>query len=357
LRTSAGGFFFLVNNEKEAIFMHMADALVSPAVGGAMIAVSGACLAASIWRAQKNDRLGDQKIPVMGVMSAFVFAAQMINFTIPGTGSSGHIGGGILLAALLGGGPALISIAAVLIIQCLLFADGGLLALGCNVFNMGVLPCLVAYPLVFKPILRRGLTKKRIALASIPAVVVGLQLGAFSVVIETLASGITKLPFGAFLFLMQPIHLVIGLVEGLITSAVLIYVHAARPALLDVARAEAGARPKTFYKKVLAVLGVLTILVGGGLSLFASSYPDGLEWSVGKTLAAGESVEEGAAGGAHDAAARVQDATAVMPDYAFKDSDSPAGTSFAGVAGSLVTLVLAVGAGAVIARVRRKSAK
>lgn len=337
--------------------MHMADALVSPAVGGTMIAVSGIALAASIVRERKAYRLDEGKVPVMGVMSAFVFAAQMINFTIPGTGSSGHIGGGILLAALLGGGPALVSLTAVLIIQCLLFADGGLLALGCNVFNIGVIPCLVAYPLVFKPILKGGQTKGRIALASVLSVVLGLQLGAFSVVLETLASGITKLPFGTFLLLMQPIHLAIGLVEGLITSAVLIYVHAARPELLDAAQVPSGARVKVSYKKVLAVLGILTLLVGGGLSLFASAYPDGLEWSVGKVLAAGESIEADAAGGAYETAARVQDATAVMPDYAFKDSDSPAGTSVAGVVGSLVTLGLAVGAGAVIARVRRKTAK
>ncbi len=342
---------------KEAIDMHMADALVSPAVGGVMIAASGLSLAASIWKERKTYKLDDRKIPVMGVMSAFVFAAQMINFTIPATGSSGHIGGGILLAALLGGGPALVCITAVLIIQCLLFADGGLLALGCNVFNMGVIPCLVAYPLLFQPVLKGGQTKGRIALASVLTVAVGLQLGAFAVVLQTLASGITKLPFGTFLLLMQPIHLAIGLVEGLITAAVLIYVHAARPELLDAGRAEAGTKPEASYKKVLAVLGVLTILVGGGLSLFASSYPDGLEWSIGKTLSEGESIEEDATGSAYEAAARVQEATAVMPDYAFKDSDSAAGTSVAGIVGSLVTLGLAVGAGAVIARVRRKTSR
>ncbi len=335
--------------------MHMADALVSPAVGGVMIAVSGAALAASIWKQRKTYKLDDRKIPVMGVMSAFVFAAQMINFTIPGTGSSGHIGGGILLAALLGGGPALVSISAVLLIQCLLFADGGLLAIGCNIFNMGVVPCLIAYPLLFKPILRRGQTKGRIALASILTVAVGLQLGAFAVVLETLASGITKLPFGTFLILMQPIHLAIGLVEGLVTAAVLVYVHAARPELLDAARIEGDAVQKLSYKKVLAVLGVLTILVGGGLSLFASSHPDGLEWSIGKTLAAGASIEEDATGKIYQAASDIQETTAVMPDYGFKDSESATGTSVAGIVGSLATLGLAIGVGAVIAHTRRKA--
>ena len=121
--------------------MHMADALLSPAVGGAMTVVSAAAIGYAVKKISR-DGLDEKKIPLMGVMGAFVFAGQMINFTIPGTGSSGHIGGGVLLAALLGPYPALIALASVLLIQCLLFADGGLLAYGCNVFNMGVCACL-----------------------------------------------------------------------------------------------------------------------------------------------------------------------------------------------------------------------
>ena len=212
--------------------MHMADALLSPAVGGAMYLASGAAVAYSTVKVKQNE-LGEKKLPLMAVAGAFVFAGQMINFTIPGTGSSGHIGGGILLAALLGGYPALLTIAAVLIIQSLFFADGGLLALGCNIFNMGVIPCLLVYPLIYKPIVRKGLSAGRIALASILSVVVGLQLGAFGVVLQTLASGVTALPFTTFTMLMQPIHLAIGIVEGLVTAAVLSFVYKARPEILE----------------------------------------------------------------------------------------------------------------------------
>ena len=133
--------------------MHMADALLSPAVGTTMCAVSAAAIAYSAAKIRK-DELCEKKVPITGVMGAFVFAAQMINFTIPMTGSSGHIGGGILLAAMLGSFPALLAISTVLIIQCLFFADGGLLALGCNIFNMGVIPCLVVYPLIYRPLVR-----------------------------------------------------------------------------------------------------------------------------------------------------------------------------------------------------------
>jgi cobalt/nickel transport system permease protein len=177
--------------------MHMSDALISTAVGSTMAAVSTGAVGYSIKKIKAAD-LSDGRIPMMGVMGAFVFAAQMINFTIPGTGSSGHIGGGILLAALLGPYPAFLTITSVLIIQALFFADGGLLALGCNIFNMGFLTCFIAYPLIYKLILRKSITPKKISLAAILAVVVGLQLGAFAVVTETTVSGITELPFMVF---------------------------------------------------------------------------------------------------------------------------------------------------------------
>ena len=211
--------------------MHMSDALLSPAVGGAMYAVSAVSIAYAVQKVKKDD-LGEKNLPMMAVAGAFTFAAQMINFTIPGTGSSGHIGGGILLAGLLGGTPAVVTLTAVLLIQCLFFADGGLLALGANIFNMGVIPCLFVCPLIFRPILRKGVTHKRIMIASVVSCVVGLQLGAFCVVLQTLTSGVTELPFHTFVLLMQPIHLAIGFVEGIITAGILNFVYQMRPEIL-----------------------------------------------------------------------------------------------------------------------------
>ena len=124
----------------------MSDALVSPPVFAAAGVVSLALLGVAIRKISRADRSPDgpaerreRLLPLMGVMGAFVFAAQMINFSIPGTGSSGHLVGGILLAALLGPWAALLTLASVLILQCLLFADGGFMALGCNILNMAVL--------------------------------------------------------------------------------------------------------------------------------------------------------------------------------------------------------------------------
>ena len=119
----------------------MADALVSAPVGIFMLLV-GICLL--IFSAKKSaENFDSLNIPLMGVLGAFIFAGQMINFAIPLTGSSGHISGGILLAAMLGAYPAFIVLSCVLIIQSLFFADGGILALGCNIFNLVFFTCFI----------------------------------------------------------------------------------------------------------------------------------------------------------------------------------------------------------------------
>ncbi|MDO4632505.1 MAG: energy-coupling factor ABC transporter permease [Eubacteriales bacterium] len=315
--------------------MHMADALVAPAVAGTMYVCSAAAAGYSVKKVrEENDA---KKIPIMGVMGAFVFATQMINFTIPGTGSSGHLCGGMLLSALLGPYAGFLTMIGVLLIQCLLFADGGLLAFGCNVWNMAFYGCFIGALLIWKPMMKKGASRAKIILASILGCVLTLQMGAFSVTLETLASGITELPFGVFVSTMQPIHLAIGLVEGLITAAVLVFVYEARPELLFAAEGESSGAGRFSFKKTIAVLAVAAVLIGGGLSLFASSNPDGLEWSMERVAG---STELEAEGGIYEAAASAQEATSLLPDYAFKNSDSALGTTFSGIVGGLVVVLL-----------------
>lgn len=320
--------------------MHMADALAAPAVAATMYVCSGVAGAYSVKKIRMED--DDRKIPVMGVMGAFVFAAQMINFTIPGTGSSGHLCGGILLSAVLGPYAGFLTMIGVLLIQCLLFADGGLLALGCNVWNMAFYGCFPGSLLIWKPVMKHGVSKGKIILSSILGCVLTLQLGAFSVTLETLASGITALPFMAFAAVMQPVHLAIGFVEGLITAAVLCFVYEARPELLwgvgDVSSDEKKSR--LTLPRTIGILAVLTVVTGGVLSLFASAFPDGLEWSLARMTG---SAELEAAGAVYDAAAGIQETTALLPDYAFKDSESMAGTSFSGIVGALAVLAVCMG--------------
>lgn len=312
--------------------MHMADALVAPVVAATMYLASGTAGGYSIRRVRMEEDA--KKVPLMGVMGAFVFAAQMINFTIPGTGSSGHLCGGMLLSALLGPCAGFLTMIGVLLIQCLLFADGGLLALGCNVWNMAFYGCFIGALLIWRPIMKKGATKGKIVFASVLGSVLTLQLGAFSVTLETLASGITELPFGVFAATMQPIHLAIGTVEGLITAAVLVFVHEARPELLW-GVGETDWEGKLTFRSTLTVLAVGAAVIGGVLSLFASAFPDGLEWSMEKVAG---TAELKSAGGVYDLAAAVQERTALLPDYAFKGSESAAGTSFSGIVGALVVI-------------------
>jgi len=325
--------------------MHMADALLSPVVSGSMLIATAATATYSYKKIAKN--IEDTKIPLMGVMGAFVFAAQMINFTIPGTGSSGHIGGGMLLAILLGPYAGFLTMGAVLLIQALFFGDGGLMAYGANVMNLGFFTCFIAYPLIYKPLMEKTFLKanaskwKRHAI-TIGAVAVGLQMGAFSVVLETVLSGKTELPFGGFVLLMQPIHLAIGLVEGFITAAVVAFVQREKPELLTASPAPA--------KGILIAMLVVTLVVGGGLSLYASSHPDGLEWSIEKMTGSGELESEG---GVFAFFASVQEKTAFMPDYDFKSGEGfVSGTTVAGIVGAGLTLLFTVGLAIFIKKTR-----
>jgi len=341
--------------------MHMADALLSPAVGGTMWAVSAGTIAYCSKKVRQE--LDDRRVPLMGVLGAFLFAAQMINFTIPATGSSGHLGGGLLLTILLGPTAAFLTIASVLVVQALFFADGGLLALGCTVFNMGFIPAFIVYPFVYRKILGKHPDQRRLAGAIMVSALVGLQLGSFGVVLETYCSGISALPFTTFLLLMQPIHLGIGVIEGLVTVAVVTFVYQARPEILSTAR---EARPIGEHPVRALVVAFLAaaILTGGIVSWFASKNPDGLEWAIARVT--GKEGLKGPEQGLHGALASVQETTAFMPGYIFKkaagaktegpkpegeqnrEEGNRLGTSTAGIIGTLMTLVLAFGSGFVL---------
>ena len=338
--------------------MHMADALLSPAVAATMYVASGTAAGISIKRLSGDENT--QKIPTMAVASALVFAGQMINYTIPGTGSSGHMCGGMLLSALLGPEAGFLSMIVVLTIQCLFFADGGLL--GANIWNMAFYGCFVGYYLIWRPIMKSRLfenlgphaaQRARIVAASIIGCVITLQMGAFSVVLETTLSGITELPFGAFCMLMQPIHLAIGIVEGLITAAVLTYVYETRPELIceaDLSEDAAAGRSSKSLGTVIITLAVAALIVGGVFSHFASSNPDGLEWALFGNEEAGYSsnmgLDEdnfGVSSPVSQTASDIQEKTSFLPDYGFAGSENPMGTTVSGIVGSAIVAAAALG--------------
>ncbi len=297
--------------------MHMADALISPAVavgGGVVAAAMIAVAAKKISHIRREDI-----VPLMGVMGAFVFAAQMINFTIPGTGSSGHIIGGVLLSAVLGPWAAFITLCSVIVIQCLVFADGGLLALGCNIVNMAITSCLIAYPLIYRPIAGNSESVWRISVASVAASVVALEIGAAGVTVETELSGITALPLSTFLTFMLSIHLAIGAIEGVATGAVLSFIARYRPETLYAASCQSpksGSAGKS--RKVILIFLIGALVLASAFTWIASANPDGLEWSVEK------------ASGLTDLPSVVAP-TAVMPDYDSK---------LAGIIGAVIVMFI-----------------
>jgi cobalt/nickel transport system permease protein len=195
------------------------------------------------------------------------------------------------------------------------------LALGCNIINMGFIPIFIAYPLIYRKIVGDGASpsRGRIIVGSLLASVIGLQLGAFAVVLETTVSGISALPFTTFLLMMLPIHLAIGAVEGVVTAVVVLFVLQAQPELL--ARSATG-KPLggLRLKPVLIGLGVVAVVAAVSLSWFASSYSDGLEWSIAKVTGTEEELESG--GSAQAAAAGLQERTAILPDYGFKQGEA-----------------------------------
>ena len=294
--------------------MHMSDALLSPAVGGMMWAGSVAAIGYSSKKLREN--MDNKTIPLMGVMGAFIFAAQMVNFTIPGTGSSGHLGGGMILAILLGPCAAFLVMASILTVQALFFADGGLLALGCNIWNLGIYPCFLAYPLIYRPIAKSGANTRRTSIAAVAGVIAALQLGAFSVVLETFLSGKSELPFSTFLLFMLPIHLAIGLVEGIVTAGILRYVKKVRPEILNAGSSSHPLQAGASIKNVILVFAILAVITGGALSWFASTHPDGLEWSVRKITGKDELPQT--AGGPAPTLKKILEKTAILPDYNFK---------------------------------------
>ena len=266
--------------------MHLGNSIICPVTGIPMIVAAGAT---AVWafKKAKKDFTKDSILPAVALTS-FVFALQMINFSIPGTGSSGHIVGAILLAALLGPYTGFLAICGILLVQALFFADGGLMALGCNIFNMGILACFAAYPLIYKPLA----DKNKPALGAILASVAALQLGAIAVVAESAISGSTTSNIAMFAGLMQSIHLPIGIVEGLFTAAIIVI-------------AQKSALSKMFS---YCISGAALVLAGV-ISQFASSKPDGLEWSL---INMSESFVEQTQGYLYNLSELVQAKTAIL---------------------------------------------
>jgi cobalt/nickel transport system permease protein len=197
--------------------VHIPDGLLSAPVWIASGALSAAAVAVSSARLRKT--MEEKQVPLMGVAAAFIFAAQMVNFPVA-SGPSGHLGGGVLAALLLGPWAGTLVMTAVLVLQALLFQDGGITALGANVLNMGVLGCMLGF--VVYRLLRRMLPGTRGALlAAFLTAWLAVVLSASLAAVQIALSG--TIPLRLVLPAMAGIHALIGIGEGLITAAALAF--------------------------------------------------------------------------------------------------------------------------------------
>jgi len=323
----------------------MANELLNPPVAGGFGVLAAGWMAVASWRVRA--RLSDDRVVLMGVLGAFVFAAQMINFPIlPGT--SGHLGGGVLLAILLGPDAGTLVMAAILIVQCLIFQDGGLLALGTNIFNLGIVPCYLGGGL-FALLAGQTPGPRRLYAAVFTATLVGMVTGAAMVPVQVWLSGRLTVPFREFAAVMVGLHLLVGLGEAIITFLVIGYVARVRPQLLGPAGTRLTASGAGMSRvRVAGSLAVVAVLLAGVLSWWASTSPDALE-----------SITEADTGTARvqpsddetvRRATEWQQRTAPLPDYHVPGWPETLGTSAAGLAGTAITLLAAWAVGRLLHR-------
>lgn len=219
---------------------------------------------------QTRQQLGERQVPIMGVLAAFIFAAQAINFPVA-AGTSGHLLGGALAAITLGPWAATLIMTAVIGVQAFIFQDGGLLALGWNIVNMGVLTAFTGY-LVYRSLDRvAGLRPGVRVAAAFAAAWLSVEVGAIATAIELAVSGTSPLAIG--LPAMAGVHALIGLGEGLITSGAVTLLQASRPEVLD-----SGERAPGRTSSAFVLVGLLLALTTAAFSPLASPQPDGLEF-------------------------------------------------------------------------------
>ncbi len=243
--------------------MHIPDNFLSIAVSLICWALTAVTLGIAISRTNKS--LGEKQVPLMGVMAAFIFAAQMINFPVLG-GTSGHLLGGVLAAITLGPWAGMLVMTAVIAVQGLLFQDGGLIVMGANILNMGILTCAVGYGL-YRSVLGSNRTVK-LAVIGVAAWL-SVMAGALSTALQIWLSGNAEVQIivPAMLF----VHAFIGLGEALITVAAIVFIMRTRPDLLGEGSESAQGGRGWILTGVLITLTVVL------LSPFASASPDGLE--------------------------------------------------------------------------------
>lgn len=339
--------------------MHVPDGFINAPVSAVAGVVAAGAVAVSLKGARRE--LDEKTAPLAGLVAAFIFAVQMLNFPVA-AGTSGHLLGGALAAILVGPYTGILCISVVLLMQGILFADGGLTALGVNILDMGIVTTVVAYALF------RGLvgllprTRRSTTGAAFVAALVSVPAAACAFTLMYWIGGTTDIPIGKVFTAMVGVHVLIGIGEAVITALTVGAVIAVRPDLVHGARGltaplklridgelvdapapePVAAAPAARSNRGLWATGLVTALVlAGFVSFYASASPDGLE-KVATDQGIDKKAEEHAS------------KDSPLADYGVKDiSDARISGGLAGVIGVGATLVVGSGAFYVVARRRR----
>ncbi|MBM3151754.1 MAG: cobalamin biosynthesis protein CbiM [Chloroflexi bacterium] len=305
--------------------MHIPDGFLSILVSVVLWGVTVPVVAYAIRRVSKD--LGERQAPLMGVLAAAIFAGQMLNFAVAG-GTSGHLMGAALATILLGPWAAIIVMTTVVGVQALIFQDGGLLALGANIFNMGIIGVIVSY-WVYRTFQRlAGGRKWGVFTGGFLAAWLSIVAAALAVALQLAISGIS--PANIAIPAMGGIHILIGLGEGLITLGALAFLYAARRDLLHIGEAA----PKGGTAVWIGGLVIAAILAIA--SPLASAHPDGLEW-----VAEQKGFLDTAQGPLYN----------IIPDYVFPGISNEA---FATIVAGLIGVLIVFGVTLSVGYMRRK---
>jgi len=304
--------------------MHIPDGFLSGMVSLVLWVISALAVGYALRRVGRD--LGERQVPMMGVLAAAIFAGQMLNFTVAG-GTSGHLMGAAIATILLGPWAGMLALACVVGIQALIFQDGGMLALGANLFNMAVVGVAVSF-MAYRSVQKiAGGRRWGVFAGGFIAAWLSILVSALSVALQLSLSGTS--PANLAIPAMAGIHALIGIGEGLITLGALALVHSARPDLLKNGEAQPAG-------KAVWVIGLLIALGLAVASPLASSNPDGLEWVAAQqgflSLAQGSRVN-------------------IIPDYILPGVSSQA---LATIAAGLLGTLLVFGVSLIVASMRRK---
>lgn len=314
------------------VAMHAPDGFLEPPVALATALLAVAVLGWSLRRA--SDELDDRRIPLAGLTAAFLFAAQMFNFPVA-SGTTGHLLGGALAAILLGPYLGCVVVAVVILVQALLFADGGLTALGYNTLNMAIVPAFAGWGLF--TIFRRMLPVSSAGVVAATGLAAGASvvLAAMTFSIEWLFGASAPVPFDTVFAAMVGVHALIGIGEGVLSAMVVGAVLATRPDLVrgarDLTAEQLGDGRRVPARTFVFGAGLVVVALAAVVSQFAFDAPDGLERVAS---------DQGFVSSARDHVFN----RAVFADYATRGiGNQPLSLAVAGLAGAALTLLVAYG--------------